>query len=83
MNGVTFDAGGLIARDRKDRRVLALISHAKELGMHRSSSDPGRSNSAICTSIEIAQKQSRNGVFGLLGQLLLAVPVAPLRKERI
>lgn len=33
MNGITFDAGGLIALDRKDRRVLALISRAKELGM--------------------------------------------------
>ena len=33
MSGLTFDAGGLIALDRKDRRVLALIAQAKELGM--------------------------------------------------
>jgi hypothetical protein len=33
MNGITFDAGGLIALDRKDRRVLALIVRAQELGM--------------------------------------------------
>ena len=33
MNGITFDAGGLIALDRKDRRVLALIARAKELEM--------------------------------------------------
>ena len=33
MNGFTFDAGGLIALDRKDRRVLALIARAKELEM--------------------------------------------------
>lgn len=33
MNGITFDAGGLIALDRKDRRVLTLIARAKELGM--------------------------------------------------
>lgn len=33
MNGITFDAGGLIALDRKDRRVLALVSRAKELGV--------------------------------------------------
>ena len=26
MNGVTFDAGGLIALDRNDRQVLALIA---------------------------------------------------------
>jgi predicted nucleic acid-binding protein len=33
MNGITFDAGALIALDRKDRRVLTLIARAKELGM--------------------------------------------------
>lgn len=33
MSGVTFDAGGLIALDRNDRRVLALIARSIELGM--------------------------------------------------
>ena len=33
MNGITFHAGGLIALDRKDRRVLTLVARAKELGM--------------------------------------------------
>ena len=33
MSGVTFDAGGLIAIDRNDRRVLALIARATELGL--------------------------------------------------
>lgn len=33
MSGVTFDAGGLIALDRNDRRVLALIARAAERGM--------------------------------------------------
>ena len=33
MSGVTFDAGGLIAVDRNDRRVLALIARATERGM--------------------------------------------------
>lgn len=33
MNGITFDAGGLIALDRNDRRVLALIARATEHGM--------------------------------------------------
>lgn len=28
MPGITFDAGGLIALDRNDRRVVALLSHA-------------------------------------------------------
>lgn len=28
MSGVTFDAGGLIALDRNDRRVIALIARA-------------------------------------------------------
>jgi hypothetical protein len=33
VSGVTFDAGGLIALDRNDRRVLALIARAAERGM--------------------------------------------------
>jgi hypothetical protein len=32
VNGVTFDAGGLIALDRDDRRVIALLSRAEEVG---------------------------------------------------
>ncbi|MHB1555432.1 MAG: PIN domain-containing protein [Acidimicrobiales bacterium] len=32
MAGVTFDAGGLIALDRRDRRVLALLARAQETG---------------------------------------------------
>ena len=33
MSGITFDAGGLIALDRNDRRVLALIARAAEQGI--------------------------------------------------
>ncbi len=33
MNGVTFDAGGLMALERNDRRVLALLARAREQGM--------------------------------------------------
>ena len=33
MSGVTFDAGGLIALDRNDRRVIALVARAAERGM--------------------------------------------------
>lgn len=33
MKGVTFDAGGLIALDRDDRRVIALLARAAELGV--------------------------------------------------
>lgn len=33
MNGITFDAGGVIALDRGDRLVLALIARAAEHGM--------------------------------------------------
>jgi ethanolamine utilization microcompartment shell protein EutS len=33
MNGITFDAGGLIALDRNDRRVVALLVRAMEPGM--------------------------------------------------
>jgi predicted nucleic acid-binding protein len=33
MSGIAFDAGGLIALDRNDRRVLALVARAVELGM--------------------------------------------------
>jgi len=32
LKGVTFDAGGLIALDRDDRRIIALIARAQELG---------------------------------------------------
>ena len=32
MNGITFDAGGLIAIDRGDRRALALLARAAERG---------------------------------------------------
>jgi len=33
VSGITFDAGGLIALDRNDRRVLALLARAIERGM--------------------------------------------------
>jgi hypothetical protein len=33
MNGITFDAGGLIALDRNDRRVRTLVARATERGM--------------------------------------------------
>jgi len=33
VSGVTFDAGGLIALDRNERRVLTLLARAKERGM--------------------------------------------------
>lgn len=33
MNGITFDAGGLIALDRNDRRVIALLARVAERGM--------------------------------------------------
>jgi hypothetical protein len=32
MPGVTFDAGGLIALDRHDRRVVVLLARARETG---------------------------------------------------
>lgn len=33
MNGITLDAGGLIALDRNDRRVIVLLARAAELGI--------------------------------------------------
>jgi predicted nucleic acid-binding protein len=33
MNGITLDAGGLIALDRNDRRVLVLLARAMERGL--------------------------------------------------
>ena len=33
LSGITFDAGGLIALDRSDRRVLTLVARARERGM--------------------------------------------------
>ena len=32
MTGLTFDAGGLIALDRNDRRVIAMLARAAERG---------------------------------------------------
>jgi hypothetical protein len=32
MSGVTLDAGGLIALDRDDRRVVVLLARARETG---------------------------------------------------
>jgi hypothetical protein len=32
MAGVTLDAGGLIALDRNDRRVVVLLAHAQDTG---------------------------------------------------
>jgi hypothetical protein len=32
MSGLTLDAGGLIALDRNDRRVIALLARAAEIG---------------------------------------------------
>ena len=32
MPGVTLDAGGLIALDRNDRRVMVLLARARETG---------------------------------------------------
>ena len=33
MSGITFDAGGLIALDRNDRRALVLVARATKRGM--------------------------------------------------
>lgn len=33
MNGITLDAGGLIALDRNDRRVVVLLARAMERGL--------------------------------------------------
>jgi hypothetical protein len=33
VSGITFDAGGLIALDRNDRHVIALLARAMERGM--------------------------------------------------
>jgi hypothetical protein len=33
VSGITFDAGGLIALDRNDRKVVALIARAAERGL--------------------------------------------------
>ena len=33
MNGITFDAGGLIALDRNDRRVIVLLARATDPGI--------------------------------------------------
>jgi hypothetical protein len=42
LSGITFDAGGLIALDRNDRRVILLLARATELGMRVTVNGRGR-----------------------------------------
>jgi hypothetical protein len=52
--GVTFDAGGLIAIDRGDRRVLVLLARATELG-----ADVTVPASALAQAIRRPERQAR------------------------
>jgi hypothetical protein len=45
MNGITFDADGLIALDRNDRRVIVLLARAAQLGIRRSVCSAGSGDS--------------------------------------
>ena len=54
MNGITLDAGGLIALDRNDRRVLVLIARTMESGMRVTV--PG---TALAQAIRNPGKQAR------------------------
>ena len=54
MSGITFDAGGLIALDRNDRRVLTLLARARELEMRVTS--PA---TALAQAIRNPSKQAR------------------------
>ena len=54
MPGVTFDAGGLIALDRDDRRVVVLLARARETGARVTV--PA---SALAQSIRRPERQAR------------------------
>ena len=54
MPGVTLDAGGLIALDRDDRRVLVLLARARETGARITV--PG---SALAQAIRRPDRQAR------------------------
>jgi hypothetical protein len=54
MAGVTFDAGGLIALDRNDRRVVVLLARAHETGTRVTV--PA---SALAQAIRQPQRQAR------------------------
>lgn len=45
MSGATFNAGGLMALDRNDRRVLALVARAAERWRRPGATLPGRRGS--------------------------------------
>jgi hypothetical protein len=52
--GITFDAGALIGLDRDDRRVIALVARASELGLRITV--PG---TALAQAIRNPSKQAR------------------------
>jgi PIN domain len=54
MSGVTLDAGGLIALDRNDRRVVALLARANEVGAR--TTVPA---TALAQAIRVPAKQAR------------------------
>lgn len=54
MSGITFDAGGLIAIDRGDRRALALLARAAERGLR--TTIPG---TALAQAMRNPSKQAR------------------------
>lgn len=54
MSGIAFDAGGLIALDRNDRRVLTLVARAQERGLRITIPAP-----ALAQAIRNPVKQAR------------------------
>jgi len=54
MSGITFDAGGLIALDCNDRRVLTLVARAQERGFRITIPAP-----ALAQAIRNPAKQAR------------------------
>jgi hypothetical protein len=54
MPGVTLDAGGLIALDRDDRRVVVLLARAREIGAQVTVPAP-----ALAQAIRRPERQAR------------------------
>ena len=54
MAGITMDAGGLIAVDRNDRRIVVLLARARETGSHVTV--PA---SALAQAVRQPQRQAR------------------------
>ena len=65
MPGVTLDAGGLIALDRNDRRVVILLARARETG--------ARVTVPATALLTVRAPSGRTAAFAAHGQCIIGV----------